>query len=428
MRKPHLDMNIFKARRQKVGKDLVGSAIVVAANPEAVRNFDVHHPYRQDSNFYYLTGFEEPESAFVFRPGMHPETVLFVRAKNPERETWDGFRYGPEGAKENFLVDQTYPIEEFEQRAAELLLEVDQVYYSQYRDPAFDRRMQETLLLVQAKARRAGRGVLPVLDAYPLLGEFRLIKDEHEVAMMRRSAEIAAEAHNELIEHIAPGVSERTLFGRFTYDIMARGASGQSYQGIFASGPNATTLHYVFNDQELRAGEVILIDAGAEYNYYASDITRCHPVSGKFTSRQQEIYDQLLGVQKKVISLMKPGTDFRKLQQVTIDALVDLALEQRLLKGSRDEIIEKGLYQKYYPHGVSHFLGLDVHDAGKVDRSKDQGRPLEEGMVLTVEPGFYIPQQDPDAPEELRGLGLRIEDDILITSEEPEVLSQLAKK
>ncbi len=424
MRKPELDMQIFKRRRHQVGQDIQGSALILAASPEAIRNFDVHHPYRQDSNLYYLTGFEEPESVLLLRPGRDPEAVLFVRSKDVERETWDGFRYGPEGAEEYFLVDRAYPIQDFEERAAELLLEVDQVYYSQFRDVAFDRRLQDTLLRVQTRARRSGRGLLPILDAYPLLGEFRLRKDDHELKMMRESAEIAAQAHIEVIKLTSPGINERALYGRFLYEIMARGASGPSYQGIFASGANATTLHYVFNDQECRAGEVILVDAGAEVHGYASDITRSFPVSKQFTSAQKELYNQVLEVQKKIIALMRPGTNYSQLQETTVAALVEVMLDHKLLKGSPQEIIEKGSYRKYYPHGVSHFLGLDVHDAGKTELAKGQGRPLEERMVLTVEPGIYIPAQDLEAPPELRGLGIRIEDDVLITAEGPEVLTQ----
>lgn len=416
MRQPQFDMTAFKERRQKLGQLIKGDALIVAAHPESVRNNDVHHAYRQDSNLFYLTGFEEPESVLVFRPGHQPETVLFVREKNEERETWEGFRYGPEGAKEFFGADEAYVIEEFQERVPKLLSDVDKVYYSLFSNHEFDDQFKQALLSVKRMRSRSGRGILTISDCYSLLGEMRVRKSESEVATMKKACDISAQAHIDVMRAIKPGVNERALYGTFLQSIMQGGCAREGYGGIFASGNNATTLHYVFNDQVCQDGDLFLIDAGGEFDYYSADITRTYPVNGKFSETQKRVYEKVLSLQKHLITMVKPGMTKKSLQDETIRGLVDIMIEEKVLSGSPTQLIENLEYKRYYPHNVGHWLGLDVHDAG-LSEVNGEARAFEPGFVLTIEPGIYIPADDDKVPEELRGLGIRIEDDILVTAE-----------
>lgn len=422
MRNPHLDMNVFVERRKRLGELIPGSAMILTANPEFIRNNDVHYPYRQDSNFYYMTGFEEPESILLFRAGQELESILFVREKNGERETWDGFRYGPQAAKEQFRMDAAYPISQFNELAPQLLQEVNKLYYRFFYYKDYDDLVENLILDVKQLRRRSGVGNLTIEDSYQLLGEMRLIKGDFEVEQMRQAAEINRHAHQQVREALRPGVNERELHGVFLKAIMEMGASREAYNGIFAGGNNATTLHYVFNDQVCNDGDLFLIDAGPEYNYYASDVTRTLPVNGTFTADQKRVYNRILNVQMKIIDRVKPGVTMFELQKQTINDLVDIMLDERLLAGNKNEIMRGMDYQKYYPHGIGHWLGMDVHDAGLTSIGSEP-RPLEPGMVITIEPGLYIPASDSRAPRHLQGLGIRIEDNLLITPEGHENLT-----
>lgn len=414
MRRPVHDMRVFKERRERLAHKVAGGALIAPAAPEYIRNNDVHHPYRQDSNLFYLTGFEEPESVLVFRPGKKPESVLFVRDKDVLRETWEGFRYGPEGVTANFGIDQAYLIEDFEKECPKLLAEVERVYYTLFHDIEFDERVSRVILNLRDMRRRSGLGLLPISDAYPQIGEMRLIKSPYENETMARACQISAEAHVEVMKYVRPGMNEREVQGRFVFEIMKRGAAREGYGTIVAGGANATTLHYVFNDQELREGDLMLVDAGGEYYFYTGDITRSYPVGGKFTVTQKRVYQQVLDLQKELIEMVKPGLRFSKLQEKTIEGLVEIMIDEKLLSGSKSEIIQTGSYRMYYPHGVSHWLGMDVHDSGMVEIA-GESRQLATGMVFTVEPGIYIPRNDEKAPKELRGMGIRIEDNIAVT-------------
>lgn len=422
MRTPRMDMKIFRERRAKLAALIPNAAVILPAHPEQIRNHDVHHPYRQDTNLFYLTGFEEPQSILLFRPGKKPETVMFCRTRDPERETWDGFRYGPEGVVRHFGIEAAYPISEFEHIASELLLDVDKVFYTLFQNEEFDQRMGKTLLASKAKRRRSGRGILPIFDSYQLLGEMRLRKTEYDIETMKRACQVSAEAHIEVMKSVKPGMNERELHGLFIREVMARGAAREGYGGIFATGANATTLHYVFNDQELKAGELLLVDAGGEVDYYTGDITRTYPVSGKFSPVQARLYGRMLELQKNLISMVKPGIPFTQMQDTCVDGLIEIMLSEGLLKGTLEEIRKSGNYRKYYPHGVSHYLGSDVHDAGTLEVN-GQARSLEAGIAFTVEPGIYIPADDMTAPAELRGIGIRIEDNIVVTDDGCEILT-----
>lgn len=428
-RKPIEPPFIFAERRQKLAKQIGGSALILAAHPEQIRNHDVHHAYRQDSNFYFLTGFEEPDSILLFRPGMEPETCLFVRKKNRERETWDGFRFGPEGTQVEFEIDKVYPIEEFKKVAADYLKGVESLYYRCNKNPEVDASVNEVLQTLSQSQGRTGIGILTVHDADQLLGEMRVIKSEYDLKNMRRACEISAESHVEVMAATRPGKSERELQGLFIYETAKRGSLREGYGGIFASGANATTLHYVFNDQVLKSGDLLLVDAGAEFNYFTGDITRTYPINGKFNQEQAEVYEAVLKVQKTLIDHIKPGVPFQELHEMGSSLLTDVMLSLGLISGRKEDIIKANEHRKYYPHGIGHYLGLDVHDAGlyinKVDKSP---RKLEEGMVFTIEPGIYIPADDEGVSKHYRGIGIRIEDNILVTSRGCENLSILAPK
>jgi Xaa-Pro aminopeptidase len=413
-RVPNEPIEVFVQRRKALGKKIFGSALILAAPREKIRNHDVHHPYRQSSSLYYLTGFEEPESILLFRPGMSPETVLFVRRKDSEKETWEGFRFGPEAAGPLFKVDQCYPYDEFEARAVELLKGVDKLYFRQYLNWEVDEKIQSILVKTSKAQGRTGMGLLPIYDSEELIGEMRLIKSEPEVQNLRKACQISAEVHLETMQYVRPGMNEREINGFILYQMMKRGAAREGYGAIVASGNSATTLHYVFNDQTCKNGDLLLVDAGAEFNYFTGDITRSFPVNGRFSEEQAHIYEAVLKVQKSIIDVLRPGLTFKDLHDMGIQMLTDAMLELGLFEGRKNDIIESLEYKRYYPHGIGHWLGMDVHDAG-LYLVKGQPRILEENMCFTIEPGLYIPANDSKAPARYRGIGVRIEDNLRIT-------------
>jgi len=427
MRTPLESSKIFKERRSNVGKLIQGSALILTAHPEMLRNHDVAFPHRQDSNFYYLTGFEEPESILVFRPGKSPEAVMFVRRRDPERETWDGFRYGPEGVEAHFGIDKAYPIEEFENIVPNLLVGMDSVYYRLYKYPELDRRIESVLLKSKQMQGRTGYGLLSIHDSEALVGEVRLVKSDIELSHLRQACEISAQAHLAAMRFTCPGVTERQVQGVLSHNFYMRGAAREGYNYIVASGNAATTLHYNFNDQICKDGDLLLIDAGAEFNYYTGDITRTFPVNGKFTDAQAKLYQGVLDVQKKIIEFVKPGVVFKDLHEMGSDLLTQLMLDLGLLDGRKEDIMAANGHRKYYPHGIGHWLGMDVHDAGMYFL-KGIPRPLEENMCFTIEPGIYIPQDDKSVPEKYRGIGIRIEDNIRVTTQGCEVLTASVPK
>lgn len=429
MRNSLENIQIFKERRQKLAAKIPGAVLICASPEEQVRNGSVHFSFRQDSNLYYLTGFEEPETIFVFRPGLKPESILFVRKKDASRETWDGFRYGPEAAQKIFAMDAVYPIEEFDSKISDLLQPAEQLYYRMYKNSKIDKHIQSALIATKTARGRSGVGLLPILDADQLLGEMRVIKTQAELNNHRQACQLTSEAHVEVMRLCRPGINERELHGYFVYQIMKKGAAREGYNTIVATGANACTLHYVFNDQVCRDGELILVDAGGEFNYFTADITRTYPVSGKWTKAQVEVYQGVLNIQKDLIEMVKPGLPFQDLHQVAAERLTDLMLELGLMTGTRKNLMESGAHRKYYPHGVGHFLGMDVHDAGLYQDVKSrEPRKIEEGMVFTIEPGLYIPADDISAASEYRGIGIRIEDNILVTSNGYENLTKACPK
>lgn len=427
MRKPQFDLKVFKNRRQQLAQEIQGGALIIAAHPEHIRNHDVEFPYRQDSNLFYLTGFEEPESILIFRPGLVPETVMFCRRRDPEMETWNGFRYGPEGVVREFQIDQAYPIDEFEKVAPQLLHQVDKVYYRLFKNSHADHLLQNVLEKTRKIVGRSGYGLLPIYDADTLVGESRLFKSDYEANVLKKACEISAQGHIEAMKFTRPGVNERQIQAVLTHSFLMKGASREGYNYIVASGNSATTLHYNFNDQECKSGDLLLIDAGAEYQYYTGDITRTFPVNGQMTKPQAKVYQGVLDIQKHLIEMVKPGVLFKEFHDTATSMLTDLMLELGLLSGRKDDLIQAGKHRKYYPHGAGHWLGLDVHDSG-LYLKKGEPRPIEKGMCFTIEPGLYIPFDDMNAPQELRGIGVRIEDNILVTANGYENMTALAPK
>ncbi len=423
MRKARINVEIFKSRRHRLAQLMPNCAMVLPAWPEYIRNADSHHNYRVESNLFYLTGFEEPEACLVFRPGKNPETVMFVRTKNPERETWDGFRFGVDGARDVFQFDQTYAYSDFEKLAPELLRGMDRIYYTMFRNKEFDEIFGRVMITINGWRPRYGLGMAPIEDAYAAVGEMRIRKTEEEAEMMRQAGQISADGHIEMMKATKPGINERALHGIFLKTVMERGAMGEAYGGIVASGNNATTLHYRFNDETLQAGQLLLVDCGAEYNYYSGDITRTYPVSGRYSPVQKRVYEKILKAQKQLCSMVKPGEPFHNLQKFCVEAMTQILVEEGALQGSVEENIKSQAYAKYYMHGVSHLLGLDTHDAG-VLHVRGESRPMEAGWCLTIEPGLYFPAGDTSLPQDLRGVGIRIEDDVLVTPEGQEVLTK----
>lgn len=411
MRKPQYDLSIFKKRREELRTTCAGSGFLLVSSPE-------HKwiPHRQDSNFFYLSGFEEPESVLLLRPGQTPEMVLFVRAKDELRETWDGFRYGPEGAVKEFHADQAFLLNDLPQKLPQMMASCEKLYVSSQLLNEQPQALKDAINETRNLRSRPVAGRLPLFDASEVLGEMRRIKSDEELNFLKEVGNISSLAHQKAMEFVRPGVSERQVMGQLLAVYFDHNARREGYNAIVASGANSTTLHYNFNDQICHAGDLLLIDSGCEKNYYTADITRTFPVSGRYSSAQKEVYERVLSVQKQLIDMVKPGVAFAKLQEKTVELLTQHLLELRLLSGSIEENVQKLNYKKYYPHGVSHYLGMDVHDEGAYF-DKDISRPLDKGVVLTIEPGLYIPQSDESAPAALRGIGIRIEDDIAVTTE-----------
>ena len=405
---------MFAARRKALLDAMGEGVMIIAAPPTFIRNNDVEHEYRQGSDLFYLTGFDEPDSVLVLST-VHPEqrAVLFLRPRDPERETWDGPRLGVERAPAALGIDTAFPIRELDERLPNYLENVQRVHYRIGLDRRFDERFLSALDVVRARARRGGEYPSEIVDPGVLLHEMRIRKGEDEIATMRRAAAITREAHLAAMRMARPGRFEYEVEAELLRSFRAHGSERPAYGSIVGSGPNATILHYRKNDRRMEEGDLVLIDAGAEYGYYASDVTRTFPVSGRFTPAQRAIYDLVLRSQLAAIAAVKPGATLESIHDETVSVLVDGLLELELLRGDKETLISQGEYKKYYMHRTSHWLGMDVHDVGRYHR-RGAPRALEPGFVLTIEPGLYIaPHADVDPS--FRGIGVRIEDDILVT-------------
>ncbi|HZP41234.1 MAG TPA: aminopeptidase P N-terminal domain-containing protein [Candidatus Binatia bacterium] len=422
------ELATLAARRARVMEALGDGVLLLAAAPERLRAGDVHYPYRQDSDFDYVTGFPEPEAVCLLAPGEATERfVLFVRPHDPERAVWVGPRAGVDGAVERWGADAAYPLDELEKRLADFLGRAPTVALSLTREDALANRLLAAVRRAQAERPRTGTGPTAVRDVGEVLHEMRLRKDPEEIARLRAAIAIACEAHREAMRATRPGMVEYEIEALIDYTFRRRGAAGPAYPSIVASGANATILHYTDNVRALGPDELLLVDAGAERAGYCADVTRTFPTGPRYTPAQRDVYDAVLAAQLAALAAARPGVTLEDLHTKAVRVLTEALVHLRLLDASVDEAIEKELYRRFYMHRTSHWLGRDVHDVG---RYKDQGtpRPLEPGMVFTVEPGLYIPSDADDLPAAFRGLGVRIEDDVLVTDTGHEVLSAAAPK
>lgn len=400
------------------------AAAVVPTASAKTRNHDCEYRFRPDSDFWYLTGFAEPESVLVLtpKPDGEDESVLFLRAKDREREIWTGRRLGLEDAPAALGVDRALPIDELWDALPKLLAGYERIVYRTGIDPENDRCMMAAIQRMRGLARGGVRPPAEIVDHVRLIHELRLKKSELEIAHMRRAAAITTEAHTAAMAAAAPGVGENELDALLEYTFRRRGSTGAAYTNIVAGGANACILHYVQNDQPLVDGDLVLIDAGAEWEYYASDVTRTFPVNGTFSDAQRALYEVVLDAQVAAIEHIRPGCTFTSVHDEALGRLVDGLIRLGLVQGSRAEVIESEGYKPYFMHRTSHWLGLDVHDCGYYSE-EGRSRTLEPGIVLTVEPGLYVAPDDESVDPRWRGIGIRIEDDVLVTAAGHEVLT-----
>ncbi len=417
---------VYAQRRARLAQRMQRGIAVIPTAPERTRNRDSHYPYRYDSYFYYLTGFTEPESVLVLIAGDAPRSLLFCRGKDNEREIWDGFRYGPEAARAVFGFDDCQLIGELDAALPKLLADQPQLYCHLGHDEPWDARVLGWLNAVRAQVRNGVGAPETITDVRTLLDDMRLVKDEHELATMRRAAQISTAAHQRAMRATRPGRAEYEIEAELLHEFRRGGAQAPAYTSIVAGGANACVLHYVRNDAVLNAGELLLIDAGCEVDGYASDITRTFPVSGKFSAAQRDVYQLVLAAQTAAIAQVAPGAPWNAPHDAAVRVLAQGLIGFGLCEGSVDKVIETGDYKKFYMHRTGHWLGLDVHDAGEYKRDGDW-RKLEPGMVLTVEPGCYIRAGD-GVPGHYANIGIRIEDDVTVTASGHEVLTQAAPK
>jgi len=419
----------FKRRRRQLMQMMgPGSVAILPAAPEVVRNRDVHYPYRPDSDFYYLTGFSEPEAIAVLIPGRRQaEYVLFCRERDEKRERWDGPRAGQEKAVQEFGADDSFPIADCEEILPGLLEACTRVFYAMGSNPDLDKRLADWVNQIRGKARTGVHGPVEFIALDHYLHEMRLYKSAAEAQRMRQAAKITSAAHVRLMQTCRPGMHEYELEAEFIHECATRGARFQAYPSIVGGGGNACVLHYVDNRDEVKDGDLVLVDAGCEYGYYASDITRTFPVNGRFNPAQRAIYELVLAAQEAAIAKVKPGNHWNDPHDAAVRVITKGLIDVGLLKGTLTHLIKEQAYAKFYMHRTGHWLGMDVHDVGdyKVDGA---WRELEPGMTLTVEPGIYIPAGMRGVAKKFWNIGIRIEDDVLVTAGGHEVLTRDAPK
>ena len=431
-------MTPFAQRRQRVlGQLQPGAVAILATAPEALRNGDAEYPYRHDSYFYYLTGFTEPDAVLVLvaaRDATPAQSILFCRAKNVEREIWDGFRHGPEGARATFHFDAAFPIEELDTEMTRLLSNAPALWYALGHSAALDTQVKTWLASVRGLSRSGVTAPAVAQDLFVLLDEMRLLKDDSEQGVMLRAAQISGRAHARAMAAARPGMFEYELEAELLHEFRRSGAQSPAYTSIVAAGANACVLHYIANNAQSRDGDLILIDAGCELDGYASDITRTFPVNGRFTGPQRALYELVLAAQAAALEAALPGRPYTDMHDAAVKVLAGgmlaLGLLDKAQAGSVDDVIAERLHQQFYMHGTGHWLGMDVHDVGAyrdLTQSDKPSRPLQPGMVVTVEPGIYV-RPAAGVPEQFWNIGIRIEDDVLITAEGHRILSSNAPK
>ncbi len=412
---------IHKSRRKTfVSKIDGGTAMFASAR-------SCEHRYRQDSNLFYLTGFEEPETICVLAPE-HPEHqfILFVRPLNKKQEIWTGKRAGVEGAKEEYGADAAYPLADLDEELPKYFEKVEKIYYSMGSSERLDKKAIELLKRFRGKRYESSSGPVSIVDPAEIVRNMRAIKDAREIDLMRRATDISADAHIAAMKSVKPGMYEYEVQAAIEHTFLKNGASA-AFATIAGAGANATCLHYDTNNCMIKDGDLILVDAGAEYKHYSGDITRTFPANGKFSAIQRDLYSIVLNANTAAIEAIKVGVKMDEYHEKAVQVIVDGLMDMGLLKGEREKILEEKEYSEFYMHNTGHWIGLDTHDVGR-RKTDDEVRPFEPGMIVTVEPGLYIAADMEDVDEKYRGIGIRIEDDVLITKDGTEVLTEKAPK
>ena len=422
-----MEAHIHADRRSRLMAKMAGGVAVLPNAAEALRNADVPHPFRPSSDFLYLTGFAEPDAVAVLIPD-HPEHpyLLFVPPRDPDKEAWTGRRAGVEGAKRDFGADEAYPLDQLDEVMPDLLADRERLYVHFGRNRDFDQRVTGWLNATRAQARQGVRAPDTLVDVEEMIHDMRLIKAPEELARMREAAAITCAAHRRAQEVVRPGMHEYQIQAEMEYIFHHSGAERPAYPSIVAGGANACVLHYTENRDQLADGDLLLIDAGCEVDGYAADVTRTFPVGSGVSGAAAEAWRIVAEAQRAAIDQVRPGKSFDDYHQTAVRVLTQGMVDLGLLHGEMDDLIENGDYRRFFLHRTGHWLGLDVHDAGRYKVDADNWRTLAPGMVLTVEPGLYVPPDAEDAPAELRGIGIRLEDDIHVTEAEPENLTRAA--
>jgi Xaa-Pro aminopeptidase len=418
---------VFAERRETLRKAMGDGVLVLFAAPEFIRNNDVHHHYRQDSDFFYLCGLDEPECVLVLSAGERNGFTLFTRPRNKEREVWDGPRAGVDGAVARFGADAAYPIDELSKRLPELIHGHERLFYRFGTHAEHDPRLIAALVRSRQLARRTGCAPTQIIDTASVLHAQRRLKSPDEIAKMRTAIAITKDAHIAAMRSARPGCFEYELEAELIAIFRRRGGERPAYSSIVGSGPNATILHHVKNDRQMRAGELVLIDAGCEFEYYAADITRVFPVSGVFSPEQRHVYEMVLGAQQAAFDAIRPGVTQDDVHAASLRHITEQLIAAGFIQGPLELALSEGRYKPFFMHSTGHYLGMDVHDVS-TDALDSKDRPLEPGVVITVEPGIYIAVDNEQVPEAYRGIGIRIEDDILVTADGYENLSAAIPK
>jgi Xaa-Pro aminopeptidase len=436
-------ISVYRQRRSRLAQSIGEGIAIVPTAPERVRNRDSHFPYRFDSHFYYLTGFPEPEAVLVVAGGSTPKSLLFCREKNPERETWEGFRHGPEAARERFGFDEAHPVSALDAQLPGLLENQPALHYPVGADGDWDRRVLAWLNVVRAKARAGTAAPDRLQDVRTIVDDMRLVKDPQELALMRRAARITSAAHRRAMQATRPGRNEYEIEAELLHEFRRHGAQSPAYGSIVAAGANACVLHYAAADAELKAGDLCLIDAGCELDGYASDVTRTFPADGRFSAPQRELYEIVHAAQAAAVAATKPGARKQDAHwaavRVIAQGLLDAGLLSRDKDGDVEAVVASAAYRRFYMHGTGHWLGREVHDVGEYLSLEEApaeepdglggrivrrpSRRLEPGMVVTIEPGLYVRPAE-GVPERYWHIGIRIEDDALVTAEGCELISR----
>lgn len=404
------------------------SIAIVPGAREVKRNADSHYPFRQDSDFFYLTGFAEPEAVAVLIPGRkQAEYVLFCRERDEEKELWNGYRAGQEGACRDYLADDAFPIGDIDEILPGLLEGRERVYYALGKDADFDKHVMEWVNTIRSKVRAGAIPPGEFLDLDHFLHELRLFKSPAEIKIMKKAASISAQAHKRAMQYCKPGMMEYHIEGEILHEFSRHGSRYPAYNSIVGSGNNGCILHYHENNKVLVDGELLLIDAGCELEHYASDITRTFPVNGKFSPEQKALYEIVLAAQEAAFAKIKPGNHWNEPHDAAVRCITQGLIDLKLLKGTLKQNIEKETYRDFYMHRTGHWLGMDVHDVGDY-KVGNAWRVLEPGMVLTVEPGLYVSPHNTKVPPRWRGIGIRIEDDVVVTKKGYEILTSAAPK